>query len=38
LGDTLWSFGNHEEMKVIPTMNHQPCVFAPSVGFLDEEI
>ena len=38
LDDTLWSFGNHEEMKVTPSLDHQPCVFAPCVGFLDEEV
>jgi len=38
LGDTLWSFGNHEEMQVTPSLNYQPCVFAPFISFLNEEI
>lgn len=25
-------------MQVTPSLDHQPCVFAPCVGFLDEEI
>jgi hypothetical protein len=38
LSDTLWSFGNHKEMKVTPSMDHQPCVFAPFISFLNEEV
>lgn len=38
MSDTFWSLRNHIEVQVTPSFYHQPCLFAPFVRFLDEEI
>ena len=34
----FWPLCNHEEMQVTSPLNHQPSVFTPLVGFLDEAV
>ena len=38
LPNSLWTFRYDVEIQVAPSLYHQPCLFSPFIGILDEEI